>query len=268
MIKTILGTKKEMSSAYDKFGRQMPVTYIVADTNVVVGLKDDRVILGFGKKKKAKKTENIFVKAIGYSPRFIKEITQSEHFPQTPEQVSQQNSGKIKIGDKINVSIFAAGDLVKVTGITRGKGFAGSVKRWGFAGGPKTHGQSDRHRAPGSIGAGTTPGRVYKGKKMAGHMGNTQLTVTNLEVIEVDLNKNLILIKGSVPGAKNGVLIVEKTGRAKMAKALEVQKVSRDEDVIKESKGSSESKETQTSDTPDSAVTSDSSNKENNQNAD
>ena len=268
MIKTILGTKKEMSSAYDKFGRQMPVTYIVADTNVVVGLKDDRVILGFGKKKKAKKTENIFVKAIGYSPRFIKEITQSEHSSQTPEQVPQQNSGKIKIGDKINVSIFAAGDLVKVTGITRGKGFAGSVKRWGFAGGPKTHGQSDRHRAPGSIGAGTTPGRVYKGKKMAGHMGNTQLTVTNLEVIEVDLNKNLILIKGSVPGAKNGVLIVEKTGRAKMAKALEVQKVSRDEDVIKESKGSSESKETQTSDTPDSAVTSDSSNKENNQNAD
>ena len=248
MIKTILGTKKEMSSAYDKFGRQMPVTYIVADTNVVVGLKDDRVILGFGKKKKAKKTENIFVKAIGYSPRFIKEITQSEHSSQTPEQVPQQNSGKIKIGDKINVSIFAAGDLVKVTGITRGKGFAGSVKRWGFAGGPKTHGQSDRHRAPGSIGAGTTPGRVYKGKKMAGHMGNTQLTVTNLEVIEVDLNKNLILIKGSVPGAKNGVLIVEKTGRAKMAKAPEVQKVL--EEKSEETKGE-ESKVSKGTDKPD-----------------
>src|SRR3989344_7576687 len=142
MIKTILGTKKEMSSAYDKFGRQMPVTYIVADSNVILGLKNDRVILGFGKKKKAKKTENIFVKVIGYSPRFIKEVTPESAKNQPSE--TQQESNKIKIGDKISVSIFSPGDLVKVTGITRGKGFAGGVKRWGFAGGPKTHGQSDR----------------------------------------------------------------------------------------------------------------------------
>ena len=258
MINTLLGTKQNMSSAYDKFGRQIPVTYIVADTNVVVGLKENRVVLGFGKKKKAKKTENIFVKAIGYSPKFIKEITQSTPptTPQTSEQISQQSTNTISIGDKINVSIFTAGDLVKVTGITRGKGFAGSVKRWGFAGGPKTHGQSDRHRAPGSIGAGTTPGRVYKGKKMAGHMGNTQLTVTNLEVVEVNLNKNLILVKGSIPGAKNGVLIIEKTGRAKMAKAPEVQKVLEEKD--KETKGeeSNVSKDKDKPDNPKSNATS------------
>lgn len=266
MIKTILGTKQNMSSAYDQFGRQMPVTYIVADTNVVVGLKNDRVILGFGKKKKAKKAENIFVKTIGYCPRFIKEIAQSTPSaqPQTSEQVTPQNSNKIKIGDKISVSIFSPGDLVKVTGITRGKGFAGGVKRWGFAGGPKTHGQSDRHRAPGSIGAGTTPGRVYKGKKMAGHMGITQLTVTNLEVIDIDPNRNLITIKGSVPGAKNGLLIIEKTGKAKMVKAPEVQKVSEEKEAAHVTKESNESK---TSDTSDSSVTSDSRNKEGGQNA-
>lgn len=215
MINTILATKKEMSSAFNRLGYHMPVTFIVADSNVVVSLKESKAILGFGKKKKAKKTENAFVKAAGYAPRFLKEVKLKN------DQKSQAQAPKIAIGDKISVSIFEVGDLVKVTGTTRGRGFTGSVKRWGFAGGPKTHGQSDRHRAPGSIGAGTTPGRVWKGKKMAGHMGASKLTVTNLEVIEVNPEKNMIAVKGSIPGAKNGLLIVEKTGKAKILKVPE-----------------------------------------------
>ncbi len=204
MIKTILGTKSDMSSAYSKFGYQVPVTTVMVEPNTIIGMHADRITLGLGKKKKSKKTENAFIKVAGHSPRFIKEIREN-----------QQTDKKVNLGDKVTVSIFEVGDEVKVTGKTKGKGFAGSVKRWGFAGGPKTHGQSDRHRAPGSIGMGTTPGRVFKGKKMAGHMGNTKLTVTGLEIIEVNEGKNLLLVKGAIPGPKNGFLIIEKTGKVK-----------------------------------------------------
>ncbi|MFQ5886833.1 MAG: 50S ribosomal protein L3, partial [Anaerolineae bacterium] len=111
-------------------------------------------------------------------------------------------------GQKIRVSIFDVGDLVDVAGISKGRGFAGVVKRHGFKGGPKTHGQSDRHRAPGSIGQTTTPGRVYKGKRMAGHMGNERVTVQNLRVVLVDPERNLLAVKGAVPGARNGLLLI------------------------------------------------------------
>lgn len=181
-------------------GYQIPVTFIVAEPNVVLINKGNSVVIGMGAKKKMKKTENAFFLAAGFSPRFVKEV---------------KTSSEIKPGDKISVSVFEAGDEVKITGITKGRGFAGVVKRHGFHGGPKTHGQSDRHRAPGSIGAGTTPGRVYKGKKMAGHMGAVQMTTTGLEVIEVDTGTNTIMVKGAVPGAKNSLLIIEKTGKVK-----------------------------------------------------
>lgn len=210
-----------MSSRFTQTGQQIPVTYVAADSNVVVDISQDKVILGYGRKKKAKKTENAYLKAVGFAPRFIKEIklktpkvqTLQDSTLQTP--TPQDSTPQINVGDKITVSIFTPGDEIKVTGVTRGKGFAGVVKRWGFAGGPKTHGQSDRHRAPGSIGAGTTPGRVFKGKKMAGHMGAQQLTIRGLEVIEVDSAKNLLVVKGSVPGTQNGLLIIEKTGKVK-----------------------------------------------------
>lgn len=201
MINAILGTKQNMSAVFDKLGRRIPVTYIVAEPNVILEAKDNRVKLGFGKKKKAKKTENAQVKVAGFAPRVIKEFKTNDELPSALS--------------KITVTVFKPGDEVKVTGVTRGRGFAGVVKRWGFAGGPKTHGQSDRHRAPGSIGQGTTPGRVFKGKKMPGHMGNVNLTIRGLEVIEVDENKNLLTVKGSVPGARRGLLIVEKTGEVK-----------------------------------------------------
>ncbi|MBI2622166.1 50S ribosomal protein L3 [Candidatus Microgenomates bacterium] len=124
-------------------------------------------------------------------------------------------------GTRIPVSVIAAeeqlqvGDIVKVTGISKGKGFAGVVKRHHFKGGPRTHGQSDRERAPGSIGQTTTPGRVYKGKRMAGRMGQDRVTIKNLLVIDVDAQNKITLIKGLVPGAKKSRVIIEKTGEAK-----------------------------------------------------
>ncbi|OGD82915.1 50S ribosomal protein L3 [Candidatus Curtissbacteria bacterium RIFCSPLOWO2_02_FULL_40_11] len=213
-----------MSSVYNQFGHQVPVTTVMAEPNIVFGIRDKKIILGLGKKKISKKTENTYLKIAGFPPRFIKEVTlknetskeqKTSEIPQENSQQNQEVAKKINLGDKITVSIFEPGDEVKVTGTTKGKGFTGVVKRWGFAGGPKTHGQSDRHRAPGSIGMGTTPGRVFKGKKMAGHLGNSKLTVTGLEVIEVNEDKNIILIKGAIPGPKDGFLIIEKTGKVK-----------------------------------------------------
>lgn len=220
MFKTVLGTKSNMSSVYNQLGHQVPVTTIMVEPNFVIGVRDKKIILGMGKKKKSKKTENAFIKITGYSPRFIKEVTvKTEEKSKIPQeenpQTSEKDITKINLGDKVTVSIFEAGDEVKVTGQTKGKGFAGGVKRWGFSGGPKTHGQSDRHRAPGSIGMGTTPGRVFKGKKMAGHMGNAKITITGLEVVEVNESKNLLKVKGAIPGHKDGFLIIEKTGKVK-----------------------------------------------------
>jgi large subunit ribosomal protein L3 len=117
-------------------------------------------------------------------------------------------------GQKIDVSAFEVGDHVDVTGVSKGKGFAGVVKRHGFRGGPKTHGQSDRWRAPGSVGAGSTPGRILKGMRMAGRMGNERVTVMNVQVVLVDADKNLLAVKGSVPGPKNGLVTVREAVKA------------------------------------------------------
>ena len=116
----------------------------------------------------------------------------------------------LELGKSFDASLFKVGESVDIVGTSKGKGFAGGVKRHGFAGGPKTHGQSDRHRAPGSIGSGTTPGRVLKGTRMAGHMGNARVTLKKLQVIQADPERNLILVKGSVPGANGGLLMIKK----------------------------------------------------------
>ena len=227
MIATLLGLKQNMGSRFDNRGNRIAVTSIVAEPNVILSKEESKVTLGFGRRKKAKKTDNAYVKVAGFAPRFIKEAKLKNGDDQTDSSLAT--------GSKLTVSIFAPGDLVKVTGITKGRGFAGSVKRWGFAGGPKTHGQSDRHRAPGSIGQATTPGRVFKGKKMAGHMGVSKLTVTNLEVVEVDEVKNSLLVKGSIPGARGGFLILEKTGKAKGYTPPPEEKKEDDEDATAES---------------------------------
>ena len=123
----------------------------------------------------------------------------------------RSEAGELKVGETIDVSIFKEGDIVKVTGISKGKGFQGVVKRHGFHGGPKSHGQKDRHRAPGSIGAGGVQ-RVIPGLRMAGRMGSDRVTTKNLRVVEVDKDKNLILIQGAVPGNRGGLLEIWKTG--------------------------------------------------------
>ncbi|KKR48664.1 MAG: 50S ribosomal protein L3 [Candidatus Curtissbacteria bacterium GW2011_GWA1_40_16] len=191
-----------MTVRFTKQGARVAATNIVVDPNVVIKVAGEKTVIGIGQRKKVKKTDGLYVKAAGIMPRFVKEVT-------------SKNPQNIKAGDKLTVSVFEPGDEVKITGTTKGKGFAGGVKRWGFHGGPKTHGQSDRHRAPGSIGAGTTPGRVYKGKHMAGHMGSARITINGLEVIDVDTVNNLLTVKGAVPGARNGFLIIEKVGKVK-----------------------------------------------------
>jgi large subunit ribosomal protein L3 len=119
-------------------------------------------------------------------------------------------SEKIELGKQFDASLFTAGESVDIVGTSKGKGFQGGVKRHGFSGGPKTHGQSDRTRAPGSIGSGTTPGRVLKGTRMAGHMGHVRVTAQKLQVIQTDPERNLLLVKGSVPGANGGLLMIKK----------------------------------------------------------
>ncbi len=223
---TILGIKGNMTNRYSSRGLRVPVTIVQASPNTVVEVKKDKILVGLGVTKKIKKPQNGIVTKIGLMPRYLKEIKKDS-----------AAGGEIKVGDKITVAAFALGDAVSVTGTTKGHGFAGGVKRWGFHGGPKTHGQSDRHRAPGSIGQGTTPGRVYKGKHMAGHFGNVQITTTGLEVIAIDAANNLLLIKGAVPGAKNGFLIVEKTGKVKKYVAPPEEKPKEDEKESNESKG-------------------------------
>lgn len=182
--------------------REIAVTAIEAGPCCVTQVKTvgkdkyDAVQIGFGASKKLNKAEKGHLKGNG-SYRYLREIR-------------IDNAGEYTVGQKIDANFFKAGDLICVQGISKGKGFAGGVKRHHFSGGPKTHGQSDRHRGPGSIGSGTTPGRVYKGLRMAGHMGAEKVTVRNLVIIEVDIDKNVLLVKGAVPGCKGGLLLVKK----------------------------------------------------------
>lgn len=200
-----------MTSTYDARGRRVGATVIKIQPNLITQVKTDdskdgykALQLGLGSKKSVKKPQIGHLKKAGTNQKvgWLKEVRVDE--------VSAKLGQEIKVNE-----VFTKGDSVKVTGISKGKGFQGGVRRWGFHGGPKTHGQSDRHRAPGSIGSGTTPGLVYKGKKMAGHMGNTQATVRNLEVIEVDRKNNLLVIKGGIPGASGTIVMIEKLGKIK-----------------------------------------------------
>jgi large subunit ribosomal protein L3 len=211
MIQTLIGQKIEQSQKFLENGKRIPVTEIVMPKNVVLQIKTktkegyNAVQLGMGTKRKATKAIlGISKKAqLTQSPRFIKEV-------------SYADGESLTLGDQISVaSVFAAGDMVTVCGTSKGKGFAGGVKRYHFRGGPKTHGQSDRHRAPGSIGQSTTPGRVYKGKRMAGHMGVDTVTVRNLVVVGVDEAQGKLFLLGLVPGHKNAVIFVTKTGAKK-----------------------------------------------------
>lgn len=208
MIDTFFATKSAQTQAWTKGGVRLPVTKAKYTPMTVTQIKStdtdgyQAIQIGFGTKKISHISRQLqgHLKKSGQSPRFLREITTT-----TPEELE---TGK-QITPK---EVFELGDIVNVTGISKGKGFAGVIKRWGFHGGPRTHGQSDRERAPGSIGQGTTPGRIFKGKKMAGHMGNTQITVRNLVVIAIDEQNQEIWLKGQVPGAINGIVEIRKIG--------------------------------------------------------
>jgi large subunit ribosomal protein L3 len=197
----ILGKKIGMTQLYRE-NLEIAVTAIEAGPCCVIQVKTvekdkyNAVQIGFGEAKKLSKAEKGHLKENG-NYRYLRELR-------------TENVNDYQVGQKIDAGMFKAGDIVQVEGISKGKGFAGGVKRYHFKGGPKTHGQSDRHRAPGSIGSTTTPGRVLKGLRMAGHMGARKVTMRNLVVVEVDVAKNVLLLRGAVPGAKGGILLIEK----------------------------------------------------------
>jgi large subunit ribosomal protein L3 len=231
MIQALIGQKIDQTQTFLEDGRRIPMTEVKVLDNVVMQVKTEdndkytAVQLGFGTKKNPIKALAGHSKKAGVKdvPVLIREVAwvSDEELPKT--------------GDVVTVeTVFKPGDIVKVTGTSKGKGFAGGVKRYNFRGGPKTHGQSDRHRAPGSIGQGTTPGRVYKGKRMAGHMGVDTVTVRNLLVVAVDAENKKLYVLGLVPGNKKAMLVVTKTGEQKKFVRLLSTKEKEDEEKAKE----------------------------------
>jgi large subunit ribosomal protein L3 len=207
MIPGIIGKKIGMSQVFGDDGKAEAITVIEAGPCLVAQIKTsakegyDAIQVAFGTAKKLSKAEQGHLKELGK----LREL----------REFRMDNIAEVKVGDKIDVSQFQTGDIVNVIGVSKGKGFAGVVKRHGFHGGPKTHGQTDRHRAPGAIGATTTPGRVLKGMRMAGHMGDERVTVKGLKVYKTDPEHNLLIVQGAVPGSKNGLLLISKATKRK-----------------------------------------------------
>lgn len=209
----IIGRKLGMSRLFEEGGRVQPVTVIEAGPCPIIQVHDGKsgkkaVQLGFGsrKPKRAKKAET------GHAKRAGVDVT-----PQVLRSVPLDADAEVTPGEMVTVSIFEPGDTIKVTGTTKGRGFQGVVKRHGFRGGPAAHG-STRYRNPGSMGAGTDPSRVIKGKKLPGQMGNKQRTVLGLSVVKIDTENNLLYVKGAVPGPVSGIVLVKKQdGRSRYA---------------------------------------------------
>jgi large subunit ribosomal protein L3 len=203
-----------MSQIFDEKGAVTPVTVIQAGPCYVTQKKTTErdgyaaIQVGFEEVKSGRLTRpelNHLTKKNVPPLRYLHEFRLSDG-----EEWSE--------GQRFDVGIFQVGTLVDVLGRSKGRGFAGVVKRHGFKGGPKTHGQSDRWRAPGAIGAGTTPGRIVKGLRMAGHMGNRRVTAQHLEVLVVDPERNLLVVKGAVPGAREGLLVIREARKTKVSK--------------------------------------------------
>lgn len=223
---SLLGQKTKQGQKFLENGIRIPVTYVLVAGNTVISTRTQEknkysaIQMGIGLKKKANKALLGHAKGAGLTsaPIFLKEVrlevSEAENLPAQGEVLKA-------------TEIFKPGDIVDVTGTSKGKGFAGGVKRYGFRGGPKTHGQSDRHRAPGSIGQGTTPGRVYKGKRMAGNMGNDNVTIKNLKIVEV--SDDQILIRGLVPGVLGSYMVIKKVGESKKFVPLYREPIAADE---------------------------------------
>ena len=199
MANGLIGRKLGMTRVFTEDGSSVPVTVIEAGPCRVLQVKDGAVQLGFGAQlpQRISKAELGHAKAatVEAAPKILKEFGNNEQ--------------SYKMGDTVTVGIFAAGELVKVTGTSKGRGFQGVVHRYGIGGGPASHGNT-RHRKPGSVGAGTDPSRVIKGKRMPGHMGAERHTELGLKVVKIDAERNLLFVRGAVPGAKHGILLVNK----------------------------------------------------------
>ncbi len=206
----ILGEKLGMVQLFDEEGRAVPATVIRAEPSVVVQIKTPEkdgygaIQLGYGKVKEHRLTKPLrghFEKA-GVEPRrFLREF-------RVP------NPEEFQVGQELGVEIFQEGEKIVVTGRSKGKGFQGVVKRWGFSGWPRSHGHGKvSHRRPGSIGTMRATGKVFKGKKMAGHMGDKRVTIRGLQVLKVDRERHLLVVKGAVPGARGGLLELKKDER-------------------------------------------------------
>jgi len=206
MLKGLIGKKIGMTQIFDENGAAIPVTVIEAGPCYVTQVRTIEtdgyaaVQLGYGEVKPKRLTNgqlgHLKRNSLNLPPlKFLREF--------------RVKNAEVSEGDKLSVEVFAQGDYVDIVGTSKGRGFQGGVKRHGFAGGPKTHGQSDRHRAPGSRGAGTTPGRTYKGSRGPGHMGNERVTSQNLKVVLLDAERNLIGVRGSVPGPRGGLVLIK-----------------------------------------------------------
>ena len=209
MKKALIGKKIGMTQIFDEQGKVIPVTAIEVGPCTVMQIKTveqdgyQAVQLGFGDVKESKLTKPELGK-------FKKNKLQPKKYLR---EVRLDSIEGIKVGDELKADVFAVGDKVDIQGTSKGKGFQGVIKRWGQSRGPMGHG-SMYHRRPGSMGPTSTPGRVFKGKNLPGHMGNVTVTIQNLEVVKVDLDKNVILVKGSVPGAKKSILKIKSSVKA------------------------------------------------------
>ena len=207
-IHGLIGKKVGTTQVFHDDGRTDAVTVVEAGPCTVTQIKTKDsdgyvgVQLGFEPVRRLNRPEGGHLKGVNGSFRVLREF-------------GVDDVSELELGEQIDASLFEPGDLVDATARAKGRGFQGGVKRHNFRGGPKTHGQSDRHRAPGSIGAGSTPGKVLKGLRMAGHMGNNRVTVRKLEVVEADSSRNLLFIKGAVPGARNSLVLIKKSGTRK-----------------------------------------------------
>lgn len=210
----IVGRKCGMSRVFTENGESVPVSVIEVEANRVTQVKTrdndgyDAIQVTTGSKRAAlvsKPKAGHFAKAKTGAGRGLWEF-----------RLNADDVGKYQLGAEITADVvFSAGQIVDVSGVTRGKGFAGTIKRWNFSMGDATHGNSLSHRAPGSIGQRQTPGRVFKGKKMAGHMGNANETVQNLQVVRVDVERNLLLVRGAIPGAPGGDVVVRPASKGR-----------------------------------------------------
>ena len=206
----LVGRKVGMTRVFDEQGASVPVTVLEMTANRVTQVK-------------TKDTDGYEAVQVAFGSKKANRVNKAEagHFAKAGVEAGAGliefaiEAGELKAGDVIEVSMFEAGQLVDITGTSKGKGFAGTIKRWNFRGQDNTHGNSVSHRVPGSIGQCQTPGRVFKGKKMSGHMGAERVTVQSLEVVRVDAERNLLLVKGAVPGAPGGDVVVRPAAKAR-----------------------------------------------------